>query len=169
MTAVEARTLIETFRDTPALQVSLSIALDNLAKLCAAGALLKGFHDDEQFVRSAAEHGLFEYDVAYLDHEDTSRPPRYGKQDEHMAWFDNQILQAELARQASEIGEAVEAVRKPGPDHHCPEFSNFLVEEADCVIRIGDTCGKRELPLGKAVVAKLLYNLERPWKHGKNS
>lgn len=169
MTAVEARTLIETFRDTPALQVSLAIAIDNLAKLCAAGALLKGFHDDEELLRTAAERGLSESTVAYLDHEDTSRPPRSGKGGTLLDWLDNQILQAELARQASEIGEAVEAVRKPGPDHHCPEFSNFLIEEADCVIRIGDTCGKRELPLGKAVVSKLLYNLGRDWKHGKNS
>ena len=167
MTAVEARTLIETFRDTPALQVSLSIAIDNLAKLCAAGALLKGFHDDEELLRTAAEYGLFEQAASFMDHGDTARPPVTSAG--HLEWLDNQILQAELARQASEIGEAVEAVRKPGPDHHCPEFSNFLVEEADCVIRIGDTCGKRELPLGKAVVAKLLYNLERPRKHGKNS
>lgn len=169
MTAAEAKTLIETFRSNQALQIGLKTELDYLARLCAAGALLKGFHDDEELLRTAAELGLFERSVAYLDHEDTSRPPRRGKGDTLLDWLDNQILQAELARQASEIGEAVEAVRKPGPDHHCPEFSNFLVEEADCVIRIGDTCGKRELPLGRAVVAKLLYNLGRPRKHGKNS
>lgn len=167
MHAQEAQKLLAEFKSDPVAQARLSIALDDLAKLCAAGALLRGFHNDEQFVRSAAEHGLYEYAASFLDHEDTARPPLASIR--HLEWFDNQILQAELARQASEIGEAVEAVRKSGPDPHCPEFSNFLVEEADCVIRIGDTCGKRELPLGRAVVAKLLYNQGRERKHGKNS
>ena len=74
-----------------------------------------------------------------------------------------------LLVQLADVGEAVEAVRKPGPDSHCPEFTNFLIEEADVLIRVGDTCLKRELPLGEATVAKLLYNLSRPFKHGKNS
>ena len=167
MHAQEAQQLLDEFRSNRVAQTRLGIALDDLAKLCAAGALLRGFHDDEQFLRSAAERGLFEYASAFMDHGDTARPPMGS--DKHLEWFDNQILQAELARQASEIGEAVEAVRKPGPDPHCPKFSNFLIEEADCVIRIGDTCGKRGLSLGAAVVAKLLYNMDRPWKHGKNS
>ena len=169
MTEQKAKALLERFQQDEDLQASLRDWVNLLTEICAAGAMLRGFHEDEKFLRAAAEHGLLEYDVAYLDHEDTCRPPRCGKQDEHLAWFDNQILQAELARQASEIGEAVEAVRKPGPDPHCPAFSNFLIEEADCVIRIGDTCGKREMPLGDAIVAKLLYNMSRPFKHGKNS
>lgn len=169
MTKREAEILLESFQREEALQDYFRQGLNMLAELCAAGALLRGFHEDEVFVRAAVAQGLIEYDVACLDHADTARPPSQDSQKDRLEWFDNQILQAELARQASEIGEAVEAVRNPGPDHHCPEFSNFLIEEADCIIRIGDTCGKRELKLGDAIVAKLLYNLGRPWKHGKNS
>lgn len=116
-------------------------------EICCAAAREKGFHDDEQQTR----------DILFVE------------ATEHLAWFDNAVLQAELARQASEIGEAVEAVRKPGPDHHLPQYSNFLVEEADCVVRIFDTCGKRSLPLGQALVDKVVFNLTRPHKHGKNS
>lgn len=163
MTDLEAHALLEDFRNNQAQQVSLAIALDTLAKLCAANARLHGFHEDEKFLRDWVDLTLPRFT------EEDNKPVPQAWINKNLEWFDSQILQAELARQASEIGEAVEAVRKPGPDPHCPDFSNFLIEEADCVIRIGDTCGKRELPFGRAIVAKLLYNLGREWKHNKNS
>lgn len=141
----EAEKLLTNFQSSTEQQHDLAQAIDYLARLCAAGALLRGFHDDEQKLM------------------DEIKDPTLG------GWVEVQILQAELGRQASEIGEAIEAVRKPKPDEHCPEFFSFVVEEADCIIRIGDTCGKRGLPLGDALVQKLLYNMSRPYKHGKNS
>jgi len=145
MTKPEAHELLSEFLNSTLSQERLANSLNLFAKLCAANALLRGFHEDEQLIRDGIAN------VAML------------------AWFDSAVLQAELARQASEIGEAVEAVRKPGLDHHCPEFSNFIIEEADVLIRVGDTCAKRDLPLGEAVVAKLLFNATRPFKHGKGS
>ena len=47
--------------------------------------------------------------------------------------------------------------------------TDMTKDEADCVIRIGDTCSKRGIQLGKAVVAKLVFNASRPYKHNKNS
>ena len=117
-----------------------------LTEIAASAAAAKGFCEDEKQLIEFLNQG-----------------------DKDTTWIDSAILQAELARQMSEIAEAVEAVRKPGPDHHLPEFSNFIVEEADAIIRICDTVGKRKLPLGQAVVAKLIYNLSRPHKHGKQS
>jgi NTP pyrophosphatase (non-canonical NTP hydrolase) len=140
-------TLLTKFREDPEYRAQLADVLSELMEICHAAAREKGFHEDEQYAR----------DILFAE-------------DSHqLAWFDNAVLQAELARQASEIGEAVEAVRKPGPDHHLPQYSNFLVEEADCIVRIFDTCGKRSLPLGRALVDKVMYNLTRPHKHGKNS
>lgn len=159
----DAQRLLNEFEGSEQLQRKVSGAIDYLAQLCVANALVRGFHDDEEMARLCLEHGLFE---RFADYEKPMDP----RQEEIEQWFEATVLQAELARQASEVvGEGVEAARKPGPDHHCPEFSNFLIEEADGVIRIGDTCGKRNMPLGDAVVAKLLFNMSRPYKHGKNS
>lgn len=154
MNKEEATALLADFQSTPKRQEAMADWINYFGKLCAANALARGFHEDEQAIREVLNEAAVILANGSLD---------------DAVWFDSAILQAELARQASEIGEAVEAVRKPGPDHHCPDFSNFLIEEADVLIRVGDTCLKRELPLGEATVAKLLYNLSRPFKHGKNS
>lgn len=160
MTKTEADNLLDEFQSSPYIQEQLASWLDYFARLCAANALARGFHDDEEFCRGFLQNGL----------EDRESRALYNVDEPILlAWFDSAVLQAELARQSSEIGEAVEAVRKPSPDSHCPEYSNFLIEEADVLIRVGDTCAKRDLPLGQATVAKLLYNLSRPYKHSKNS
>lgn len=153
MTKAEASSLLAEFQSSTHMQTQLANWLNYFGRLCAANALERGFHDDEQVVMTLALNKL----------------PVSSENSHAINWLDNCILQAELARQASEIGEAVEAVRKPSPDSHCPDFSNFLIEEADVLIRVGDTCLKREMPLGEATVSKLLFNLSRPFKHGKNS
>jgi len=137
--------ILEGFKSSPSMQAGLVDALNLLAKLCSSASQDRGFQDDENKLRNELSASI------------------------NLDWFENAVLQAEVARQVSELGEAVEAIRKPGPDHHLPAFDNFLVEEADCVIRIADTCGRRYDNFGAAVVAKILYNLSRPYKHGKNS
>jgi NTP pyrophosphatase (non-canonical NTP hydrolase) len=156
MTKAEASSLLAEFQSSTHVQIQLARWINYFGRLCAANALARGFHDDELGVTGSL--------TLYWD--DTEAPEAAVAE---LAWLDSAILQAELARQASEIGEAVEAVRKPQADSHCPDFSNFLIEEADVLIRIGDTCLKREMPLGEATVAKLLFNLSREHKHGKGS
>lgn len=150
MTKTQATELLEAFSADTDYQQFLAQTLNAVFRLCAANALARGFHDDENLVL-----------VSLLDADGKPTP-------EH-DWTTAQLLQAELGRQASEIGEAIEAVRKPGPDPHCPGHDAFHIEQADCIIRIGDTCGKRGIDLGGAIIAKMLYNMGRPYKHGKNS
>lgn len=72
-----------------------------------------------------------------------------------------------IALMHSELSEMLEGVRKPETDQHCPAFSSEAIEAADIMIRLGDYCAGRQIPLGRAIVAKMLYNLSRPYKHGK--
>lgn len=72
-----------------------------------------------------------------------------------------------LMLMVTELAEAAEGIRKPGPDQHCPEFTAEEVEMADAIIRILDHCGKNKLRLKGALVAKLVFNLSRPHRHGK--
>jgi len=61
----------------------------------------------------------------------------------------------------SEISEAMEAVRKNLMDDKLPERLGVEVELADCVIRIADYCGARDLDLAGAILEKLDYNRNR--------
>jgi hypothetical protein len=69
----------------------------------------------------------------------------------------------------SEAGEAIENIRKPGPDSHCPQFPGWHVEAIDILVRVFDTLGKRGIAPGEVFVAKTLVNNARSHKHGKNS
>jgi NTP pyrophosphatase (non-canonical NTP hydrolase) len=74
-----------------------------------------------------------------------------------------------IALMMSELGEAVEGIRKPHLDGHCPKFTSEEVELADTLIRIFDYCGKFNLRIGEAVLAKMEYNKTRPYMHGKEA
>lgn len=68
----------------------------------------------------------------------------------------------------SEISEALQALRDGNkPDAHCPQFSSLEVELADAVIRIMDYAGAANLDIAGAIIAKMVYNETRPYKHGK--
>lgn len=69
----------------------------------------------------------------------------------------------------SEISEALQALRAGNPpDKCCPEFSNLEIELADAIIRIMDYAAEKNLDISGAIVAKMEYNKNRPYKHGKN-
>ena len=72
-----------------------------------------------------------------------------------------------IALMHSELSEALEGVRKPKQDSHCPEFDSETVELADAIIRILDYCFSYDLDIDGAVAAKNAYNKTRPYKHGK--
>lgn len=61
----------------------------------------------------------------------------------------------------SELSEAMEGVRKDLMDDKLPHRKMVEVEMADCLIRILDYCGGRNLDIGGALVEKLAYNQSR--------
>lgn len=92
-----------------------------------------------------------------------------------------------MALVTSEIGEAVEAVRKIDPDITATKdynaaidatlsehignygYSSYAEELADIVIRVMDEAEDRHIDLASAILIKLEYNMSRPYKHGKKS
>lgn len=68
----------------------------------------------------------------------------------------------------SELSEMLEANREDvKEDDKIPEFTGEEAEAADTIIRLLDMAGRYEWRLGEAIVAKMLFNLSRPYKHNK--
>lgn len=70
----------------------------------------------------------------------------------------------------AELSEALEGLRHGNPlSDHIPEFSSLKEELADVVIRCMDYAGLKKLRLGEAIVKKMLFNINRPFKHGNKA
>jgi NTP pyrophosphatase (non-canonical NTP hydrolase) len=78
---------------------------------------------------------------------------------------------AALGLIASEVGEAVEAVRTGGgqrPATKTPNHTELGEELADLVIRVLDLAYEWDINLGGAILDKMTYNAGRPQMHGKS-
>lgn len=74
---------------------------------------------------------------------------------------DKNVLGTKIALMHSELSEALEGVRKGLNDSHLTDRSAEEVELADCIIRIFDYAGARNLDLTTAIIDKLAYNQQR--------
>jgi NTP pyrophosphatase (non-canonical NTP hydrolase) len=76
-----------------------------------------------------------------------------------------------LMLMVSELAEAMEEDRNGRPRGEVRYVNGkpegFGVELADCVIRIGDLCGRLGIDLEGLIEVKMKYNSTRPRKHGK--
>lgn len=70
---------------------------------------------------------------------------------------------------ASEVGEALEGLRKDIPSDKLPGFTNEEEEYADAIIRILDMACARGMRIAEAVVLKMEVNAGRPHRHGGKS
>jgi hypothetical protein len=75
---------------------------------------------------------------------------------------------SKIALLHSEVTELLEANRNNiQHDDKIPEFTGEEAEAADTFIRLADMSGNYRWRFGEAIVAKMLHNLSRPYKHGK--
>ena len=105
---------------------------------------------------TAGTHGFYD-DIramtVFLNQQDQSALAAIAKRD---------FVLAQLAKVASEVGEAVQAIQR-----HDINSAELETELADIVIRVADLAGFLDVNLGLAVHRKMAVNRSRPRKHGK--
>lgn len=75
------------------------------------------------------------------------------------------FIAQKLALIMSEVGEALEAMRKNR--YGIGQKDTFEDELADAVIRILDLCGEMKIDIDAQMAWKMAYNAQREAKHGK--
>jgi NTP pyrophosphatase (non-canonical NTP hydrolase) len=81
-------------------------------------------------------------------------------------WEENRSDGELIALMHSELSEALEALRKDLISDHIPEYEGVEEELADVVIRIMDMAERRGYRVASAIIDKIHFNKERPYKHG---
>jgi len=67
----------------------------------------------------------------------------------------------------AELSEALEGDRHGNPpSDHIPEFNALEEEFADAIIRMMNIAERKNLRLAEALLAKQIFNDNRPFKHG---
>ena len=118
----------------------------------AMGSAINGMANDIH--ANAVEHGFYE-DVDYLiDYLAVNDQPGAIKK------VKMNFVLAQIAKIASEAGEAVSAIQH-GNWQELPE------ELADIVIRTLDLAAYLDYSIGDEIIAKMEKNKNRPYKHGK--
>ena len=86
---------------------------------------------------------------------------------EHGWWEKPRPVGEVLMLMVTELAEAMEAYRSGNPESEkIPGFSQMEEELADVVIRLLDFAGGEDLDIEGALIAKMLYNEKRPYRHG---
>jgi len=86
---------------------------------------------------------------------------------EHGWWEKPRPVGEVLMLMVTELAEAMEAYRSGNSESEkIPGFSQMEEELADVVIRLLDFAGGEDLDIEGALIAKMLYNEKRPYRHG---
>lgn len=130
----------------------VALGINYLADSCYKYAKIKGFWDDEDKL------------LHFVDFPDAPNNEKW--KNRILSLFNSE----KIALEHSELSERLETLRKDPDkiDEHCPEFKNIEIECADLIIRCLDFCGRRNLRIGEAIVAKMAFNETREHMHGKN-
>jgi len=104
--------------------------------------------------KTATEHGFYEEFDNMQDYLSANDQP-----DMH-AFTHQQMALAQLAKIASEVGEAVGAIQHG-------EYFQLHEELADIIIRTLDLAEFLDCRIGDCVMLKMEKNRHRPYKHGK--
>lgn len=77
------------------------------------------------------------------------------------------VMASKISLMHSELSELLEVVRNgDGWSEKTPEFKKSEEELADLVIRVMDFAQHYNIRLPEAIIAKMEFNKDRPYKHG---